>query len=138
MVQFYWKHATVNKWDKLLKVTTIGNIVPISASLHPFLNTSKGVFYSVDLIGLYKEIICDELRTQNVIKIKRIKRLPKNNEKDKADAVGFIKTPILIITFITPILPKCIKAGFLNIEIKAYIPNPMHNLCTMRQLYPRR
>lgn len=111
--------------EHLLKAKTLGGILPVKVEFHPYLNTSKGVVYSPDLIDIDEKTIQSELASQKVREVNRIKRVAKDSEKDRADDDGFIRSPLLIITFDTSILPKEIKAGYLNIAVKPYIPNPM-------------
>ena len=95
----------------LLRSTTLSN-VPIKVSPHSSLNSSKGVVRSRDLEGIEDNEICKHLSSQNVTYVKRINlcKFPTNT---------------LILTFDRPILPKSIKAGYLNIPVEPYIPNPL-------------
>jgi hypothetical protein len=99
----------------LLKSTVLCN-VPINVTPHSSLNTSKGVIRSRDLEGVEDEEICENLSSQDVTSVKRIK-IRRNNE--------LIPTNTLILTFNKPTLPQSVKAGYLNIPVEPYIPNPL-------------
>ena len=44
-----------------------------------------------------------------------------------------INTPLVILTFNTPVIPENIKVGYLNIRTELYIPNPLR--CTNCQKF---
>lgn len=107
--------------EALLKITQLGMTgtspcIPVKCELHPFLNTSRGVIYSRDLLDDSDEIILDGLKGQNVIEVKRIKKI--NEGK-------LINTPLMILTFNTTIIPEYVNAGYVVVPVKLYIPNPM-------------
>ena len=101
--------------DNLLKMSKIAGIT-VEVRAHPFLNSSKGIIKSRDLELCTEEEIAEELKDQGVTSVYRIKI-----RKDKK----IIETSTLILTFNKPEIPKEIKAGFLNIKVEIYIPNPM-------------
>ncbi|GBM26671.1 hypothetical protein AVEN_241327-1 [Araneus ventricosus] len=58
----------------------------------------------------------EELRDQNVCAARRI-----NIRRDGR----LIPTQHVVLTFQTPVLPKSIKAGYINCKLRPYIPNPL-------------
>ena len=99
--------------DSLLEATKIAN-VPIKVTAHRSLNTRKGVIRCRELAGMDEEDIRHELADQNVVNVKRI-------FIDR----GTRATNTYILTFGTAHLPTSIKAGYMNIKVNAYIPNPL-------------
>lgn len=111
--------------NKLMKTTMLAGTIPISVKLHPHLNSSKGIVYAAQLIDESEENLLAELSDQKVVDVKRIRRLALPSESLLKDAEGFVKTPLLIITFDTTTLPRKLKAGYLNLNVEVYVPNPM-------------
>ncbi|XP_041350995.1 uncharacterized protein LOC121369978 [Gigantopelta aegis] len=99
----------------LLKSTILANI-RIIVLPHTSLNSSKGVIRCRDLEGVSDEEICDNLTSQDVTVVRRIK-VRRNNE--------LVPTNTFILTFSTPTLPHSIKAGYLNIPVEPFIHNPL-------------
>ena len=104
------KHSTC-----LLKLTIFCN-VPIKVTSHASLNSSKGVIRCRELEGVSEEEMCENLSSQGVTSVRRIK-VRRNNE--------LLPTNTFILTFDVPILPPSIKAGYLNIPVEPFIPNPL-------------
>lgn len=90
--------------------------IPIEVSPHNSLNNSKGVIYAPDLKCLSESEIENGLKEQNVDKVKQI-------TTKKGDKIE--KTPLFILTFSTPNLPDKIIAGYISINVRPYIPNPL-------------
>ena len=88
--------------------------IPIIVNPHTYLNSSKGVIRSRDLESVSEEEICENLSSQGVTSVKRIK-VRRNNE--------LVRTNTFILTFDVPTLPNSVKAGYLHIHIVPYIPN---------------
>ncbi|XP_041369839.1 uncharacterized protein LOC121383807 [Gigantopelta aegis] len=104
------KHSTC-----LLKSTVFCN-VPIKVTPHTSLNSSKGVIRCRDLEGVTEEEICENLSSQGVTAVRRIK-VRRNND--------LLPTNTCILTFNVPTLPQSVKAGYLNIPVEPFIPNPL-------------
>lgn len=121
--------------EKLLKATVLFGSIPITVQLHPHLNSTKGIVYAPDLIDITEQTICEELKDQKVIEIKRIRRLPNSKDGNNIvkDSEGFIPTPLLIVTFSVTTLPKKLKAAYLMLNVEPYVPNPMR--CKHCQLF---
>ena len=90
--------------------------ISITVNLHTYLNSSKGVIRSRDLEGVSEEEICENLSSQGITSVKRIK-VRRNNE--------LVPTNTFILTFDVPTLPNSVKAGYLHIPVVPYIPNPL-------------
>lgn len=101
--------------SKFEKATHLGEF-PIEMELHNTLNYSKGVVNCRDLIDLPLEELKKEWARDGVVDVQHmLKRV--NGMLEKTD--GFI------ITFNTTKLPEHIKAGYLRLTVRPYIPNPM-------------
>ena len=90
--------------------------ISITVNPHTYLNSSKGVIRSRELEGVSEEEICENLSSQGVTSVKRIK-VRRNNE--------LVPTNTFILTFDVPTLPNSVKAGYLHIPVVPYIPNPL-------------
>jgi len=88
----------------------------VSAEPHKTLNYCKGVVFSRDLIEVGDAAILEELKSQHVLDVHRI--------TTKRDGVT-VPTGSLVLTFDSPCLPQSIKAGYLHLKVRAYIPSPM-------------
>ena len=69
-----------------------------------------------DLEGISEEEICENLPSQNVTAVKLIK-IRRSND--------LLPTNTFITTFNIPTLPGPVKAGYLNIRVEPFIPNPL-------------
>ena len=107
--------------DSLLDTTRIAH-VPVKVTAPRSLNTHKGVIRCWELAGMNEEDIQDELADQYVVNVKRI-------FIDK----GTGATNTYILTFGKAQLPTSIKAGYMNIKVTPYVPNPW--LCYKCQRY---
>ncbi|GFV04574.1 putative adenylate cyclase type 3-like protein [Trichonephila clavipes] len=107
--------ATQAQSINLLQCTNLSNI-PITATPHKTLNSSKGVIYCPDLIPLPDSEIEEELASQGVEAVKRITSIKEGKT---------ITSPLFILTFSKHTLPENILIGYLNIKIRPYIPNPL-------------
>ncbi|GFX85031.1 RNA-directed DNA polymerase from mobile element jockey [Trichonephila clavipes] len=107
--------ATQAQSINLLQCINLSNI-PITATPHKTLYSSKGVSYCLDLIPLPDSEIEEELASQGVEAVKRITSI-----KDGKT----ITSPLFILTFSKHTLPENILIGYLNIKIRPYIPNPL-------------
>ena len=101
--------------DLLCKSDVLANI-PIEVIPHDTLNSSRGVVRSPDLADVSEDEMVDELAPQGVLTAKRI---------TIQKGARLIETNTFILTFDCPTPPKYIKAGYLNIEVRLYIPNPL-------------
>ncbi|GBN63082.1 hypothetical protein AVEN_116886-1 [Araneus ventricosus] len=96
------------------KLTHLGTF-PVETSFHKTLNVSRGVLFNPDFIHVTEAEFLEELRDQNVFAARRI-----NIRRD----CRLIPTQH-VLTLQTPILPKSIKAGYINCKLRPYIPNPL-------------
>lgn len=101
--------------DNLLKQTTFAS-VPVKVTPHRTMNTCKGVIRDRDLADMDPAELVEELKCVGVIHARNIEQ-KRNGSKTKTAAV--------ILTFARSILPKSIKAGYTNIKVEPYIPNPL-------------
>ncbi|GBN41897.1 hypothetical protein AVEN_45284-1 [Araneus ventricosus] len=110
LVQVDSKQASV-----ISKLTHLGTF-PVETSFHKTLNVSRGVLSKPDFIHVTEAEFLEELRDQNVCAARRI-----NIRRDGR----LIPTQHVVLTFQTPVLPKYIKAGYINCKLRPYIPNPL-------------
>ena len=89
---------------------------PMIVSIHPTLNSSRGVIRCPELAGMSETDIRDELSEQGVILVKRIRRKEDGQDKD---------TNALFLTFCNANLPKDIRIGYLRVKVDPFIPNPL-------------
>ncbi|XP_024085183.1 uncharacterized protein LOC112127881 [Cimex lectularius] len=89
---------------------------PVKTSPHRKLNSSQGVISARDLLTCSEEEIKEELSSQGVIEVKRIKR--------KTDR-GLINTASLILTFDRPEMPKEVWAIYQRFLVRPFLPAPM-------------
>ncbi len=92
--------------------------IPVKVSAHRTLNTSKGIIRDRDrlLADMSEFDIVSEMKDQGVIGVKRF-TTRRNNET--------IQTNTYLFTFSSPNLPKSVKAGYCNMSVDIYIPNPL-------------
>ncbi len=109
--------------ELLLKADMLANI-PIKVNAHQSLNFSKGVIRHSDLDGSSESEMQENLASQGVTKVDRI-----SVHRDGK----LIPTNTYIPTFNCPNLPNYIKAGYINIKVTPYIPNPLR--CFNCQLF---
>ncbi|XP_048251812.1 uncharacterized protein LOC125379948 [Haliotis rufescens] len=90
----------------------------IVVSVHKTLNSCRGIVrdYAKCLSDMSEDEIAAELKNQGVTSVKRFSR---------KDGDTFIKTNTYLFTFALTKLPSSIKAGYFNIGVDVYIPNPL-------------
>ena len=85
----------------------------MKVSIHPTLNSSRGVIRCRELAGMSETDIRDE---QGVILVKRIRRKEDGQDKD---------TNTLFLTFCNANLPKDIRIRYLRAKVDPFVPNPL-------------
>ena len=100
--------------ELLLKTTNIAG-VPVKVSPHRSLNSSRCVIHCRELNNMDVEEIKNELESQGITKVERMKRR-KDGQLVPADSY--------ILTCNTPTIPNEIKIGYLKRNTHIYIPNP--------------
>ncbi|GBN46977.1 hypothetical protein AVEN_172931-1 [Araneus ventricosus] len=101
--------------EQIVKLKTFSNI-PITVSRHATLNSSKGVITCGELLNVTTEEILKELQGQGVSHVRRI-----SIRRDGQ----LLNTKHLILTFDSAKLPENIKAGYMRLSVRTYIPNPL-------------
>ena len=101
----------------LLKLKAFAGIT-CKVSPHRSLNSSKGIIRDRErcLQSMTEETITKELADQGVIHVKRF---------TVKTSAGVTNTNIYLMTFSCASLPQAIKAGYHNIKVEVYIPNPL-------------
>ena len=101
--------------ENLLNVDMFVNI-PVEVTPHKSFNSSKGVIRSREFPDCGDREMLVNLRSEGVSDVRRI--MLKRND-------NLIPTSTFILTFDRPVLPKSIKAGYINLNVDPYIPNPL-------------
>lgn len=101
----------------IIKAKTLANVDIIVAE-HEFLNYTKGIIFSNDLVNVSSDELLEEFKAQHVVEIYRI-------QKRKPNSDSFENTSGLILTFNLTNIPETIIAGYVNIRVRQYIPNPL-------------
>ncbi|XP_055941648.1 uncharacterized protein LOC129971696 [Argiope bruennichi] len=101
--------------QQIMKIKSIGSI-PVSVTPHRTLNFTKGVISCGELFNTPVEQITKDLNSQGVTNVRRI-TIRKDGQ--------LLNTKHLILTFHSPKLPGFIKAGYMNLPVRPYIPNPL-------------
>jgi hypothetical protein len=115
----------VCSWEQAQKVASLKlfGTFPVSVEPHKTLNTSKGVIFCPDLVGIDENTILNELKAQRVIEIKNIMARKESELKP---------SPLHILTFNSVLLPENIFVGYLRVSVRPHIPNPIRCLRCQR------
>ncbi|GFO03549.1 RNA-directed DNA polymerase from mobile element jockey [Plakobranchus ocellatus] len=90
--------------------------IPVTVSPHKRLNSSKGVIRSCDLWCCSEEEMVEELSG-----VTHARRIKVRRGEDK------IQTDIVVLTFDSPKLLSRIRAGYLTLDVRPYVPLPMRS-----------
>ncbi|GBN04960.1 hypothetical protein AVEN_183224-1 [Araneus ventricosus] len=90
--------------------------IPVIVKPHATLNSSKGVISCGELLNESEEKITEELKSQGVIHVRRI-TIRRDGQ--------LLNTKHPILTFDSNKLPEHIKAGYMRLSVRTYIPNPL-------------
>jgi len=101
--------------QNLLKQNMFANI-PVKVTVHRTLNTCKGVIRNFQLARMDPDNLVLELASQGVTAVRVVKQ-------KRGDVIRL--TPVIIVTFATPTPPPEIRAGYLNVKVEEFIPNPL-------------
>jgi len=111
----------------LLKMTVF-DTAPVLVTPHKTMNSKKGVIRCAALRDIPEIQIAEELADQGVTEAKKI-MIKKDNAR--------IPSATIILTFNSSVLPKEIKAGYLNVKVDQYIPNPLRCFQCFRFGHPK-
>ena len=102
--------------QNLLSLTAIFDL-PISSTPHRTLNYSQGIIRDRDhdLSNMSEEEICNELKNQNITKVKRF---------TKKSEGKIIQLSTYLVTFEQSTLPSHIYLGPYRIKVDPFVPNP--------------
>jgi len=101
--------------EHLIKQTVFASI-PVKVTAHRTLNSSKGVVRSFELSRMNSDELVEELAPTGVTAARVV-------TQKRGGVVR--KTPVIILTFNSPTPPKYIRAGYLQLTVDRYIPNPL-------------
>ena len=100
--------------EKLQSLEIITGI-KTSCSPHKFMNRCKGVIRSRHLMKYSEERLQEEFKDQKVVEVKQMMR--------KIDGI-LSPLPTYVLTFDLLRLPRELKAAWLRLEVRPYIPSP--------------
>ncbi|XP_055936856.1 uncharacterized protein LOC129966457 [Argiope bruennichi] len=100
---------------KILKLKSFGPI-PVTITPHGSMNSSRGVITCGELFNVPLEEITEKLQNQGVTHVRRI-AIRRDGQLQN--------TKHLILTFHSPKLRDSIKAGYMKLPVRPYIPNPL-------------
>ncbi|GBO24984.1 hypothetical protein AVEN_178583-1 [Araneus ventricosus] len=100
---------------QIAKLNSLSTI-PVTVNPHATLNSSKGVISCGELLNESVEKITEELSSQGVTHVRRI-TIRRDGQ--------LLNTKHLILTFDSAKLPEHIKAGYMRLSVRTYIPNPL-------------
>ncbi|GBL95668.1 hypothetical protein AVEN_24864-1 [Araneus ventricosus] len=100
---------------QIAKLNSLSTI-PVTVNPHATLNSSKGVISCGELLHESVEKITEELSSQGVTHVRRI-TIRRDGQ--------LLNTKHLILTFDSAKLPEHIKAGYMRLSVRPYIPNPL-------------
>lgn len=99
--------------EKLCKIKKIGEL-PVFVRVARQFNIVKGVIFAPSLVDMEEEEIINELKECKVVQAKFINKGPTKR-----------RTPLIILTFSTDIIPTELRCGYLNVRVDKYIPPPL-------------
>jgi len=99
----------------LQRLTMIASI-PVTVTPHRSMNSCKGVVRSYDLAQMDDAELLSELQSQNVTEVRGISVTKDGMRR---------RTNTTILTFAQPAIPPSLKAGYLNVPVQQYFPNPL-------------
>ncbi|GBN83511.1 hypothetical protein AVEN_266032-1 [Araneus ventricosus] len=100
---------------QIAKLNSLSTI-PVTVNPHATLNSSKGVISCGELLNESVEKVTEELSSQGVTHVRRI-TIRRDGQ--------LLNTKHLILTFDSAKLPEHIKAGYMRLSVRTYIPNPL-------------
>ncbi|GBO22339.1 hypothetical protein AVEN_21889-1 [Araneus ventricosus] len=107
--------ATRKQAQQIVQLKSLDTI-PVNVIAHATLNSSKGVISCGELLNVPMEEICKGFQSQGLTHVHRI--------KIKIDG-HLIDTKHLILTFHSPKIPESVRAGYIKLTVRPYIPNPL-------------
>ena len=108
---------TLKQAKQLIMLTRLNSEINITIKEHSRLNQSKGFVLCREFKILSDEEIINELSSQNVIAIKRIKY--RNDKKEETESGSYI------ITFSTTSIPEFLYVAWERVRVREFIPAPL-------------
>lgn len=117
-----------NQTARLLKVTRVGKH-DVTVTEHPKLNRSKGIVKCWDFVYMEEKELLEELKSQKVVEVRHLRRkateLEKRASQNQKDVPVWKNTGTFVITFDIPDIPSVLKAGYLKLEVRPFVPDPI-------------
>ncbi|GBN52930.1 hypothetical protein AVEN_47435-1, partial [Araneus ventricosus] len=107
--------ATRKQAQQIIQLKSLDTI-PVTVSAHATLNSSNGVISCGELLHVPVEEVLKGFQPQGVTHVQRIK-IRRNGH--------LIDTKHLILTFHSPKIPDSVRAGYIKLTVRSYIPNPL-------------
>lgn len=115
--------------QRVLNLKKIGNR-EVVVTEHPRLNSVKGVVKCWDFVDMDEEELLIELKDQKVTAIRQLKRKPspidmRMAQQRNENSPQWKDTGTYIVTFALPEVPSKMKAGYLELDVRPFVPDPI-------------
>lgn len=102
--------------EKLMQITELSDGTRVEIVMHPTMNIVQGTVYEPDSIDVEETRIEQELKSQGVVAVRRIKKRVNGRLQN---------TPLLVLSISGTVLPESIYFGLIRIEVRKYYRSPM-------------
>ena len=99
----------------LLKITSFCE-KPVTVSIHPSRNSTKGTIFAPEMRFMSEAEILEGLKCEGVSHVRRLTTFRDGQRKD---------TSLLVLTFETTDLPDTLLAGYIRYDVRVFVPNPL-------------
>ena len=114
--------------EKNILAMTLFDTAPVRVTLHRSMNHKKGVIRCSALRDIPETEIVEGLSAEGVTEARKIYFTKEGKT---------IPSATVILTFECSTLPREIKAGYLNVKVDAYVPNPLRCFQCFRYGHPK-
>lgn len=114
--RYILRTESISVRNALLKIEKLIDDTPVEVVFHPTLNVSCGVVYDPDTVNCTEELLLEELSSQGVVHVRRIR---------KRDGDNFKNLPLLVLSFSTTQVPDFIYIGLIRVKVRVYYPSPL-------------
>jgi len=109
------KSKNLSQAMQLIQLTTVNNTIEVEVTEHNSLNYTQGVIYSNDLRDISETDILTELKSQNVVEVRKIIKKAQDTR---------IESGLITLKFASLGLPTHINIGYQRTAIRPFIPLP--------------
>ena len=89
---------------------------PVTVSLHPSRNSTKGTIFAPEMRFMSEVEILEGLKVEGVSHVRRLTTFRDGQRRD---------TSLLVLTFETTNLPDTVLAGYIRYSVRVFVPNPL-------------